>query len=359
MRKQKNYIYDGWFLCEKTTGCERYAYEMMKQLDGLLMDERMKVTLFTPVDVMLPLKNIEIVKSRYEKKKLFRIACQLYALRHHAKIINLVHQIYPLQHRVVAAVHDIREKVTHGNNLANRRRKVIQRIRLFIMCKFSFHIITVSGTEKQNMMKHYHLPADKITIIHSAWDHVKSLPCDEDIFISNSFLEPGKYYYATATLAQSKNFGWIIEVARRNPDSQFVITGRTDTFQFFGIKEFDNGGLPNVHHLGYVSDGELAALMKHCKAFLFPSLYEGFGLPPLEALGLGAGAAIVSNAACLPEIYGGKDGSLPSVHFINPYHYEVDLDELLAEPVALREELLSRYTWEKSAKQFYELLLRL
>ena len=62
--------------------------------------------------------------------------------------------------------------------------------------------------------------------------------------------------------------------------------------------------LPNVLYLGYVSDGAAKALMAHCKAFLFPTLYEGFGIPPLEAAACGAPQIIVSDTPCMREVYG-------------------------------------------------------
>ena len=69
--------------------------------------------------------------------------------------------------------------------------------------------------------------------------------------------------------------------------------------------------LPNVKLLGYVSDGQVKWLMQNCKAFIFPSYYEGFGIPPLEALSVGA-KIVVGNAASLPEIY------KKSAYYIDP-----------------------------------------
>lgn len=57
-------------------------------------------------------------------------------------------------------------------------------------------------------------------------------------------------------------------------------------------------------YLGYVTDGEAKSLMENCKAFLFPTLYEGFGIPPLEAIACGAPRVMVSNTPCMREIYG-------------------------------------------------------
>jgi glycosyltransferase involved in cell wall biosynthesis len=89
--------------------------------------------------------------------------------------------------------------------------------------------------------------------------------------------------------------------------------------------------------------------MERCKAFLLPSYYEGFGLTPLEALSCGA-KIIVANAASLPEIYG------KCAHYIDPYDTNVDLDELLKEPVEAPDSILEKYSYDTAAKQVYGLI---
>lgn len=89
--------------------------------------------------------------------------------------------------------------------------------------------------------------------------------------------------------------------------------------------------------------------MSECKAFIHPAIYEGFGIPPIESLSCGA-KLIVSTATCLPEIYG------KSAHYIDPYNYDVDLNELLSEPVAPASEVLERFSWEREAEKLYEIL---
>lgn len=84
----------------------------------------------------------------------------------------------------------------------------------------------------------------------------------------------------------SKNFKWIREVARRNPNKTFVVAGGKDLRAFGDDSEAKD--THNVFYPGYVSDAENAALMRHCKLFLHPAVFEGFGIPPLEALALGA-----------------------------------------------------------------------
>ena len=107
--------------------------------------------------------------------------------------------------------------------------------------------------------------------------------------------------------------------------------------------------LPNVVLAGYLSDGEVKALMQSSKAFVFPSYFEGFGIPPLEALSCGTNI-IVAKASCLPEIYGN------CAHYIDPDNTDVDLDALLKEPVEGPKDVLQTYTYANGAKLFHDLL---
>ena len=101
--------------------------------------------------------------------------------------------------------------------------------------------------------------------------------------------------------------------------------------------------------MGYISDEQIKSLMKHCKAFLFPSTFEGFGIPPLEALAVGA-PVISSDTASMPEVLG------DSVHYIDPYSFDCDLDALLREPAADAEKALERFSWERSAGKLLKLI---
>ena len=97
----------------------------------------------------------------------------------------------------------------------------------------------------------------------------------------------------------------------------------------------DLSQLRNVILLGYVSDEEVKALMQKCKAFVFPSYYEGFGIPPLEALSAGA-RIIIARSASLPEIYGNAALYIDAYNteFISQYG-QVSSQEFYAETFAM------------------------
>lgn len=111
-------------------------------------------------------------------------------------------------------------------------------------------------------------------------------------------------------------------------------------------------GITNLKFVGYVSDQESKALMLKCKAFIHPSFYEGFGIPPLEALTCNA-KILVSNSTCLPEIY--EDSAV----YFNPNDYDVNLDELIKTNVSDREKILKKCSWEKSSETLLSILTEL
>ena len=118
---------------------------------------------------------------------------------------------------------------------------------------------------------------------------------------------------------------------------------------------YDNG---NIIFTGYVTDEELVALYRNAKCLVFPSLYEGFGIPPLEAMSLSC-PSVVSNTTSLPEVCG------EAVLYCDPYDiddiYEkvkllLDDDEKRIELIKKGKEQLKKYTWSGSAKKFHEII---
>ena len=105
----------------------------------------------------------------------------------------------------------------------------------------------------------------------------------------------------------------------------------------------------NMFFTGYISDGQIKSLMSHCKAFIHPAIYEGFGIPPLEAMSCGA-TLILSTATCLPEIYG------KSAHYIDPYCYDIDLDVIVQEHVEKSQIVLEKYNWSIEAKKLLHII---
>ncbi|MCF0126115.1 MAG: glycosyltransferase, partial [Clostridia bacterium] len=152
------------------------------------------------------------------------------------------------------------------------------------------------------------------------------------------------FFFTLGSLSKRKNLKWIVDYACKHQNEYFAISGATINSlipqELSMIKE-----LPNVILLGYISDSEVKALMIKCNAFIFPSYYEGFGIPPLEALSTGT-KIIVSRSASLPEIF------KSSAYYIDPFNTDVSLKDILSGTVSDSKEILDYYTYENASELF-------
>ena len=131
-----------------------------------------------------------------------------------------------------------------------------------------------------------------------------------------------------------------------NPDKIYVLSGKP-LGDDSGVEKLDN-----VICTGYVSDSEARALMQYCRAFLFPSTYEGFGIPPMEALCMGA-PVVLGDIPVLHEIYGN------AAYYVDCDNADISIEQLLKQGGReAPETVLSRYSWEKSARIMMEALTK-
>ena len=333
-------VINGTVLCDNITGIPRYVYENVIRLDKLIEGTGLDVRIAYRDDgrpIHLPeLKNIRLVPLKSIPYFYNLAVLPAYLRRTHAFYVGLASDML-LTRRSVVVLHDIRPLVMDTD-------KGFFRFKFWVHCLstkwFAQRMFTVSDNQRHLISEKLGIPLDKIGITYNGWEHMKNVTPDESIFDKMPGVKKGEYFYALGSLAKHKNFKWIREVARRSPDKTFVVAGGKDLRAFGDDAEAKD--THNVFYPGYVSDAENAALMKHCKLFLHPAVFEGFGIPPLEALALGAPVAL-ANATCLPELYG------DTARYFDPYDYDVDLDALAAQPVAAPDEVLKKYSWDKTA----------
>ena len=211
--------------------------------------------------------------------------------------------------------------------------------------RMAHRVLTDSGFSKREIEKYYPAARGKIEVIPCAWQHVERVEADPSALV-RAGLKPGSYYFAMSSLAPNKNLRWLVETARLNPSETIAVAGGINS-KVFG--EHDIPEADNVRYLGYVTDGEAKALMQRCKGFLFPTFYEGFGIPPMEAMACGVPVA-VSDTEVMREVYG------DSARYVDPIVPCEDLASLFSSSVADSREVLSRYSWKKSAIQLANLL---
>ncbi|NOQ64697.1 MAG: glycosyltransferase [Methyloprofundus sp.] len=180
------------------------------------------------------------------------------------------------------------------------------------------HILTISEFSKQEIVDYFAIDPNKITVAYCGLP-TGFKPYSEKAVqgsLAAHGLQYKKYFLYVGTIEPRKNLALLLEAFEQLPaaikaEYQLVIIG-AHGWKFERFLQAAQGLLDKRQLLmpGYVADQELQHLMAGAHSFLYPSLYEGFGIPPLEAMASGT-AVVVSNATSLPEVVGEAGVLLP------------------------------------------------
>jgi glycosyltransferase involved in cell wall biosynthesis len=346
----KTILINGYFLCRRLTGIERCAYEITSRLDKLCKPD--EIAIIVPADtVNIPkYENIKIIRYGKTIQHVFWqfFTMQWFLLTHmEYTVLEFANTALPFAPGIVF-LHDIYCEFFPGDfrGIRDKIARIYNRLQYRLIAKRSKHIVTVSNFSKNQIIQYCKAKSEKISVIYNSWFHFKNITADYSIF--NDFPVLSKpFFFSLGSLSKRKNLKWIIEYAKNNPDSLFAISGVS--LSTLKADELNNPISQNIILLGYLDDSKVKALMTKCKAFILPSYYEGFGIPPLEALSCGT-QIIVAKAASLPEIYGN------TAHYIDPFNTDIDLDILLSQPVEKPDAILAKYSYDTSAEKVYNLI---
>lgn len=352
MKSNKIIAINGESFCRNLTGIERLAIEVTRYLDELANENQFELVIPQNAKNIPPFKKIKVVQLPVNASfipKWTQIDFQKYVLKNKRITLDFANTM-PYFSRGFAFIHDIYFKL-YSDDVKTKRDKLVQLYSNLMyrrIAKNARVIFTVSEYTKQTIIDNYCINADKIHVVYSGVSEYNKIEADFSIFERLPILKEKQFYFTLGSLSARKNLKWIANHAELFPNETFAISGKalqTDT-----PKELEKlKTLKNVVMTGYLSDGEVKALLTKCRAFVFPSHFEGFGLPPLEALSCGA-KIVVSNATSLPEIYG------KCAHYINPNEPNVDLEKLLLEKTESSEKLLEKYTLKNTAKRMYSII---
>lgn len=220
-----------------------------------------------------------------------------------------------------------------------------------IVAKKSVSLITISKFVKQDIVNYTHVDPSKITVTYEAADFIKDKPEQVKSLSGKDFI-----FYIGRPLPH-KNLERLVDafslLSKEKPDLVLALVGKTD-LNFQRIENIvKKKGVKNVVFTGFVSEGQLKWMYQNCRAYVFPSLSEGFGLPALEAMAHGA-PVVSSNGTCLPEIYG------EAAKYFDPLNID-DMAKAINEVISdkdLRNSLIQmghmqvkKYSWKKMAEQ--------
>jgi glycosyltransferase involved in cell wall biosynthesis len=228
-------------------------------------------------------------------------------------------------------------------------------------------ILTVSKFSVDQIRK-YTDTSKNIEVVYNAIDFDKFKVIEDSLklnFAKDKYKLPNEFLLFVGNVKPHKNLKNLL-LSIKNIDTNLVIVGKKDGF-ITGDENISNlikeCNLDNrVFFTGYVDDKDIPAIYNLAKVFVFPSLYEGFGIPPLEAQASGC-PVVCSNIASLPEV-GGDD----SVVYCDPYSVEdiKEKIELVLDDENLQDDLkikgfenIKRFSWEQSARKIIEVIERL
>jgi glycosyltransferase involved in cell wall biosynthesis len=348
---------NGRFLAQPLTGVQRYSRELLGALDQLAetgeIDPAGRLVCLAPPGIDAPAwRHVRVQAVGSGAGNLWeQVRLPLAAV---GGLLFSPGNIGPYLHpRQVVTLHDASVFAYPQAYTFTFRLKY--RLLLRRLGRIARQVITVSHFSRNELIRACGIPAERICVIPHGHEHLLRVAPDERI-LDRSGLTGRPYLLAVGSASPHKNLAGLVEAMRGFPGSGPVLAVAGGSFP--GVFQGQPLDLPpNVRRLGYVSDGELRALYQHAQALVLPSLYEGFGLPLLEAMAFDC-PVVCSNRASLPEVAG--DAAL----YFDPTHpteiraqIEVALQPAVAD--ALRQRGRARrahFIWANAARQVWQYL---
>jgi glycosyltransferase involved in cell wall biosynthesis len=266
--------------------------------------------------------------------------------------------------RTIVTIHDCIH-LMFPQYLPNRLGHAYARASLWTAAHKSDRILTVSEASKRDILRFFNVPPEKIVVIYNAIDERFAKEPDEEHLVRTRerYQLNDQFVLYAGNIKPHKNLERLIEafhrVRGRGLDhlKLLIIGDEISKLQTLRRAVHRHMLHDHVRFLGFVPFETLAVLYRLASVFVFPSLYEGFGLPPLEAMASGT-PVVTSNLSSLPEVVG--DAAV----LVDPYDSEAIADGMMRALTddELREDLrrrglerAQRYSWERSVRQIREI----
>lgn len=337
------------FLTQKITGVQRYAIEMSKKLKEF--DD--SIVFVSPSNIIHNdiAEDLDVLKIGKLKGHLWeQIELPLFLRRNGSPLLVSLANTAPVFYRnKIVTVHDL--AFERHPEWFSKKFSILYKILIPRVCRNSCKLITDSEHSKTEILELYKIPNGKVEVVHVAPSkifkpYIEKKDCAD------------KYILAVSSIDPRKNFRRLIEAFNllENTEYKLMVVGGSNNL--FSNDSCDDLEVANVEFLGYVSDEELVELYRRAYMFVYPSLYEGFGLPPIEAMACGC-PVITSDVASLPEVCG--DACI----YVDPFSSEdiAKAMQTLLLDESLRCQLINKgrargsfFSWEKSARQLLNII---
>lgn len=347
MKTKRKIVINGRFLSQSISGVQRFAYEMTKSLISMGID----ITVLTPRNINAGYSlDGKIIRWGVNKGHLWeQFDLFLYLKTHGNPLMINFSGLGPIHYKnQICTIHDLSYLINPAWFSRNYYR--FYRYCTPVLAKNCKKIITVSNYSKNEITRLLKVNPDKVCVIYNAVDFSNIKPSGPEK------LSTQPYILSVGSIDPRKNLVKLFEAFNKSQIKdkyRLVLVG--EKANIFSTIDSDD---INKNWLGYVSDEELVYLYKNASLFVYLSLYEGFGIPPLEAMSLGC-PVILSDIPVFHEIFG------DSAYYVSPENTEEitnTMHKIISDNNA-REEIIkksfetsSHYSWKKSASLLIKLI---
>lgn len=270
---------------------------------------------------------------------------------------DLVHFCMPQQPifyggRRVTTVHDLTLLKTYNSDknwLVFHLKQLVGRFVFHRVAKVSDHIIAISENTKRELQEFTKVPDDKVSVIYESGEVHKGELEPHDVPFDKFIMYVGQQ-------PDYKNIPRLMDAHQKlletHPDLGLILVGRINKATQRNKDYAEKNNYRNIHFTDFIPDSQRDWLYTKAQAYVFPSMMEGFGLPPLEAMAYGT-PVISSNASCMPEILGYAPIyfdplSVDSIH--DAISKVIDDEDLRASMSKKGYAQVAKYSWERMAK---------
>lgn len=278
---------------------------------------------------------------------------------------DLVHFCMPQQPLLyegarVTTMHDMTLLNTYNSDknwLIFHAKQLVGRFVWKRLATLSDHVIAISENTKREYQEFSHIPDDKISVVYEAGEVLKGK------LESYPNLPFGRFIMYVGQQPDYKNIRRLMDAHQllldSQPDLGLVLVGRMNPDTEANKRYAEAKGYKNIHFTGFIPDPQRDWLFTKALAYTFPSLMEGFGLPPLEAMAYGT-PVVSSNTSCMPEILG------DAAEYFDPYNIQsmANAIERVIRDETLRSDMIERgykqtakYSWRRMAEETHAIYM--